>query len=93
MILHPLQFDDLLAAVPHAGAVLEPGGRVIRVNEAWLAWWARATGDADIVGLGVNFLDACATTDGPGVARPPDARSTWVLSPHRSRTRLPHDAA
>jgi len=67
MILHPLQFDDLLAAVPHAGAVLEPGGRVIRVNEAWRAWWARATGEADVVGLGVNFLDACATSDGPGV--------------------------
>lgn len=67
MILHPLQFDDLLAAVPHAAAVLEPGGRVIRVNQAWRSWWARATGEADVVGLGVNFLEACTTSDGPGV--------------------------
>lgn len=59
MILHPLQFDDLLAAIPHAAAVVERGGRVIRVNEAWRSTWSRLVGDPDVLGLGVNYLEAC----------------------------------
>ena len=66
MILHPLQFDELLTALPTAAAVLERGGRVVRVNEQWRSLLARVSGDADALGLGTNYLEVCGSANGVG---------------------------
>ena len=60
----------VLNSLPAHIAVLDRDGRITAVNAAWTRFAAENHASAGAAGVGVNYLDACARSNGAGGADP-----------------------
>jgi diguanylate cyclase (GGDEF)-like protein len=61
----------VLDALPDSTAVVDPGGTMVAVNQAWLMFAMDNGGQPESTGVGVNYFDLCARSAAAGC---PDAQ-------------------